>query len=169
MGQLQDAGNTTTLAHYLQLLTTAGMVTGLPKYMGRFIRQRAASPKLQVFNTALLTAQFGSAFFEAQKNSTFWGRLVEASVGAYLLNSALVHGMTLYYWRDGQDEVDFVLEWQKKQVAIEVKSYTTPHKPSGMKAFCQHYPQVRSLVIDGQNLTLERFLTTPITQWFVVE
>jgi predicted AAA+ superfamily ATPase len=90
-------------------------------------------------------------------------------VGAYLLNSALVHGMTLYYWRDGQDEVDFVLEWQKKQVAIEVKSYTTPHKPSGMKAFCQHYPQVRSLVIDGQNLTLERFLTTPITQWFVVE
>ena len=31
LGQLQDAGNTTTLAHYLELLAGAGMLTGLSK------------------------------------------------------------------------------------------------------------------------------------------
>jgi len=47
LGQLDDAGNTTTLAHYLDLLKGAGMVGGLPKYMGQVLRQRASSPKLQ--------------------------------------------------------------------------------------------------------------------------
>ena len=32
MGQLHDAGNTTTLSHYLHLLDTAGLLTGLEKY-----------------------------------------------------------------------------------------------------------------------------------------
>src|SRR6185437_13153388 len=57
LGQLQDAGNSTTLAHYLDLLAGAGMVSGLQKFAGEPVRQRGSSPKLQVFNTALMTAQ----------------------------------------------------------------------------------------------------------------
>jgi predicted AAA+ superfamily ATPase len=41
-----DAGNTTTLAHYLQLLDGAGLLTGLAKFSGRVARQRGSSPKL---------------------------------------------------------------------------------------------------------------------------
>ena len=57
VGQLQDVGDTTTLAHYLDLLAGAGMITGLQKYSGNAVRRRASSPKLQVLNTALMTAQ----------------------------------------------------------------------------------------------------------------
>jgi predicted AAA+ superfamily ATPase len=59
LGQLQDAGNATTLAHYLDLLAGAGMLTGLQKYAGKAVRQRGSSPKLQVMNTALMTAPSG--------------------------------------------------------------------------------------------------------------
>ena len=85
LGQLQDAGNTVTLAHYLELLQGAGMVAGLPKYSFGQVRQRGSSPKLQVLNTALMTAQAGISFEEARHHGDFWGRLVESVVGAHLL------------------------------------------------------------------------------------
>ncbi len=66
LGQLQDTGNVTTLAHYLDLLTGAGMVTGLQKFAGAVVRQRGSTPKLQVFNTALTTAQSGLPLREAR-------------------------------------------------------------------------------------------------------
>lgn len=46
LGALQDAGNTTTLAQYLDLLAAAGMVTGLAKYAGDAARSRRSVPKL---------------------------------------------------------------------------------------------------------------------------
>ena len=109
LGQLQDAGNTTTLAHYLDLLTSAGMVTGLQRYSGSAVRQRASSPKLQVLNTALMTAQADISFSEAYADHSFWGRLVESAVGAHLANAAAAGTCHLYYWRKGNHEVDFVV------------------------------------------------------------
>jgi predicted AAA+ superfamily ATPase len=99
LGQLQDAGNSTTLAHYLDLLAGAGMVTGLAKYAGDVARQRGSSPKLQVLNTALLTAQSGLTLREARGDDEFWGRLVESAVGAHLANAAACGNCALYYWR----------------------------------------------------------------------
>ena len=87
-GQLYDAGNTTTLAHYLDLLSAAGMLTGLQKYAGSTVSQRASSPKLQVLNTALMTAMEGLTFDQARTHRTFWGRLVESAVGSHLVNGA---------------------------------------------------------------------------------
>jgi len=165
-GQLQDAGNTTTLAHYLELLTTAGMVTGIAKYAGQVVRQRGSSPKLQVLNTALLSAQSTYSFDQAQKNPAVWGRLVESSVGAYLLNSALVHGMKVYYWRDANKEVDFIVQWGEKIIAIEVKSAFTKEVQTGMEIFSKQYQPIASLVVGGQNLSLETFLLTPLNEWF---
>lgn len=88
LGQLQDVGNTTTLAHYLELLSAAGMLTGLPKFAGQRVRQRGSSPKLQVLNTARLTASAPLDLEGPREDRKFWGRLVESAVGAHLVNSA---------------------------------------------------------------------------------
>ena len=98
-----------TLAHYLDLLAGAGMVAGLPKFAGEQVRQRASSPKLQVLNTALMSAQSGRSFVEARRDPELWGRLVESAVGAHLVNSAMGTGIQVEYWRDRGAEVDFVV------------------------------------------------------------
>ena len=109
IGQLQDAGNTVTLAHYLELLSGAGMMCGLSKYAGQQYRRRASSPKLNVMNMALMSAGSGYTKEEAFADRSYRGRMVESAVGAHLHNSASVD-CRLYYWRDGTNEVDFVLE-----------------------------------------------------------
>jgi Domain of unknown function (DUF4143) len=122
LGQLQDAGNTVTLAHYMELLQGAGMVAGLPKYSFGQVRQRGSSPKLQVLNTALMTAQADISFEEARQHGDFWGRLVESAVGAHLLNSTTGTNTEISYWRERNQEVDFVLRKGKVAAAVEVKS-----------------------------------------------
>ena len=125
VGQLQDAGNTTTLARYLDLLSNAGLLSGLPNWSNHLHRRRASSPKLNVHNTALMTAGSGYSFAEAQADRTFRGRIVESAVGAHLLNSASID-MRLYYWRDRSLEVDFVIQKGARLVAVEVKSGQEP-------------------------------------------
>ena len=102
-------GNTTTLAHYLDLLGGAGMLTGLQKYAGQAVRQRGSSPKLQVLNTALMTAQCRTLPDEARADREFRGRLVESAVGAHLANAAAAATCELFYWRERNREVDFVV------------------------------------------------------------
>lgn len=165
-GQLQDAGNTTTLAHYLELLTAAGLVTGLQKYAGQMIRRRSSSPKLHVLNTALQSAQNTYSFNEAQVNTAYWGRLAESCVGAYLLNSALVYKLKVYYWREQNKEVDFILQYGNKILAIEVKSIAVKESQPGISAFCEEFTTHATLVVGGQNLSLEKFLTTSVMDWF---
>ena len=109
LGQLTDAGNTTTLARYLDLLANAGLLAGLPIHSNQPHRRRGASPKLNVLNTALMTAGSGYAFAEAQADRTFWGRVVESAVGAHL-HSTAASDIALQYWRKNQHEVDFVLQ-----------------------------------------------------------
>ena len=118
LGQLQDAGNTTTLAHYLELLAGAGMVTGLPKFSGSEVRRRGSSPKLIVLNTALMTATSSLTYNEAKRDADFWGRLVESAVGAHLISSQL----EVFYWRDRNLEVDFVARRGKTIAGFEVSS-----------------------------------------------
>jgi len=71
LGQLHDAGNTTTLAHYLELLSGAGLLTGLSKFARHAVRQKGSSPKLQVLNTALMVAQCGLSFEDAKDDHEF--------------------------------------------------------------------------------------------------
>lgn len=165
-GQLHDAGNTTTLAHYLELLSAAGLLSGLPKYSGQMIRQRGSSPKFQVQNTALSSALSPLSFSDAQKNRDFWGRLVESAIGAYLINEAIGKPIQVFYWREGNDEVDFILQSGKKIIAIEVKSGKIKETLSGMDAFRKKFKPHRILLIGEQGIKPEQFLTTPIEKWF---
>ena len=165
LGQLHDAGNTTTLAHYLELLAGAGMLTGLPKFAGTAIRSRGSSPKLQVLNTALLTAQSGRTPAEARADDAFWGRLVESAVGAHLANAAAGGLCELFYWRDGNQEVDFVLRAGRTVVAIEVKSGPAPMAHSGLAAFAATFKPKRTLLVGGDGIPVEEFLARPVADW----
>ncbi len=167
VGQLQDAGNTTTLAHYLELLAGAGMLTGLQKYAGSAARQRGSSPKLQVFNTALMTAQSGMTLAEARANREFWGRLVESAVGAHLVNASAGGACQVFYWRERNREVDFVVQAGKRIVAIEVKGGRAPHALPGMTAFSEAFQPARKLLVGGDGLTVEAFLSMPIEDWLL--
>ena len=165
LGQLQDAGNTTTLARYLDLLASAGLLAGVPKYVGRVHRVRASSPKLNVLNTALMTAGSGYSFAEAQTDRSFWGRIVESAVGAHLFNTA-ASDIRLHYWRDGSHEVDFVLQRGARIIAIEVKSGAKRMPLGGMDEFEQRFSPRHSLLVGEGGIPLNEFLTAPAHYWF---
>jgi len=161
LGQLQEAGNTTTLAHYLELLAGAGMLAGLAKFSPERIRQRASSPKLQVMNTALLSAQAPLAFAETRRTPEVWGRLVESAVGAHLLNSSAGTTAEIFYWRERSREVDFVVRMGRRVVAIEVKTSAGKGTFPGMEAFARTFHPQRTLLVGGDGLSLEQFFRTP--------
>ncbi|WP_376693206.1 ATP-binding protein [Wenzhouxiangella sp. EGI_FJ10409] len=165
LGQLQDAGNTTTLAHYLELLEAAGMLTGLQKYAGNAVRQRGSSPKLQVFNTGLMTAMSGLSPEQARADGEFYGRLVESAIGAYLVNEAARGVCELYYWRQGDREVDFVVRAGQRLYAIEVKSSIRRDALSGVAAFRKAFEPDRSLLIGADGIDLAQFLSRPLEDW----
>lgn len=165
LGQLHDAGNTTTLAHYLDLLGGAGLVVGLQKYAGDVARSRGSIPKLQVMNTALLTAQSGLALAEARADGEFWGRLVESAVGAHLANAAAGREFELYYWRERNQEVDFVVKAGRRLAAIEVKSGRAPQAHRGTAAFAAAFKPQRSLLVGGDGIELGAFLSRPASHW----
>jgi uncharacterized protein len=157
LGQLQDAGNTTTLAHYLQLLQTAGLLAGIEKYAGEQLRQRSSSPKFQVYNTALLTALQPAGFSEVIQRPETWGRWIEAAVGAHLINLQNSEGYAVYYWRHRNDEVDFVLEKRGKLVGLEVKSGTL-RTSRGMDAFRRQFAPDKLYLIGREGIPWQEFL-----------
>jgi len=165
-GQLQDAGNTTTLAHYLDLLASAGFVAGLQKYAGKKLRMRNSSPKLQVFNTALMTAQANMVFEDLVRNRELWGRWVESAIGAHLLNQSIGRDIQLYYWSKSNLEVDFVLVKGSKVTAVEVKSGASRVNIPGIDSFSREFEVTRKLLVGAQGIPLTEFLTVPVGDWF---
>lgn len=156
-GQLQDAGNTTTLSHYLSLLDTAGLLAGLEKYATDVIRKRSSSPKFQVHNTALVSAQRNEFFDEIREQPSKWGRMVESAIGAHLVNAAQTDGFTVYYWRHRNEEVDFVIEKRGKVLALEVKT-GAENITSGMKVFKEQFNPDKMLLIGTKGLPWQEFL-----------
>lgn len=159
LGQLTDAGNTTTLAHYLRLLETAFLVSGLERFSAGRIRKRGSSPKLIFWNNALVTALGFSTFDKAREHPAYWGRLVENAVGAHLLNHLQGLQYEVNYWRERNQEVDFVVRTPSGIVAIEVKS-GRPRRATGLEAFLKRFPDAKPLIIGSGGLALETFLTT---------
>lgn len=156
-GQLQDAGNTTTLAHYLSLLDTAGLLAGIEKYAADIIRKRSSSPKFQVHNNALISAQSNESFEEIKTQPANWGRVVESAIGAHLVNAAQVSGFKVYYWRHRNEEVDFVLEKRGHIIALEVKSGKEKNT-KGMKTFKEQFNPDRILLIGKTGISWQEFL-----------
>lgn len=155
LGQLDDKGNTDTIKHYLDLLSGAGMISGLQKFDDKPIRAKASSPRLMVHDPALMTSMWhgkGSLL----EDPDLYGHLVETAVGAYLIARSALDGFDLYWWREGDLEVDFVLRRARNITAIEVKSGRV--SKSGMGAFCKAYPKARPIIVGDRNTPLEDFL-----------
>ena len=165
-GQLDDAGNTTTLARYLDLLADAGLVAGLEKHSAKPHLSRRSSPKLNVLNTAVMTAGSSRSVEQVKEDRTFWGRLCESAVGAHLLNTLPPDGIVrLRYWRDGANEVDFVLSSGRRLVAIEVKSGRRRGGLAGLGAFERRFPGARRLVVGTGGVPFNEFLSETSEYW----
>lgn len=157
LGQLQDAGNVTTLASYLSALDESRLLCGLQKYASDDARKYNSVPKLMVFNTALFSAQSGTTFNKAFTTPKLWGRWVESAVGAYLLNQADEYDYKLYYWREREDEVDFIIEYNKQCIAIEVKSGRRTTN-EGLGVFRDRFHPKQSFVVGSGRVPIEEFL-----------
>ena len=163
-GQLDNAGNETTLAGYLDLLGNAGLLTGLHKYHRGVARQRASPPKFNVLNTALMSSATPYTFAEAQADRSFWGRLVESAVGAHVCNTAKATEK-VNYWRESPHEVDFVISDAKRLTAIEVKSGAKQPQLKGLDAFAQQHPDAQRLLVGTGGVDLTEFLSYPLAHW----
>lgn len=164
LGQLQDAGNTTTLAHYLRLLEGAFLLSGLEQFSRGVQRKRGSSPKLVLWNNALVSSLGLRSFEQAISDPVWWGRLVENAVGAHLCNGLGSMEYTVTYWRDGKYEVDYVVERGKDIWAIEVKSGTSGDA-KGLERFRVTYPEAKTLMIGGPGIPLEEFFSLPAGRW----
>ena len=170
LGELQDAGNATTLARYLDLLSRIGLLTGLQKYSPSTLRIRNSPPKFNVLDTALMSVGSNRSFEDAKADRSFWGRLVESAVGAHLLNTCNPATRVLY-WREASDEVDFVLQSGLRSVAIEVKTGSRVRSSRGMRIFKERFRAHRTLLVteSGEphgSIPLEIFLSRPASAWF---
>ena len=158
LGLLQDAGNATTLVNYLEVLGESKLLVGLQKYAMDESRKYRSTPKLQVFNNALLTVMSdGMTYEKAFTHPDLWGRWVESTVGCFLLDRADELEYQLYYWRDNDEEVDFVIVRGDKLIAIEVKSGWRQSN-SGLGTFREKYHSQYTLVVGGEAMPLEQFL-----------
>ena len=157
IGSLQDAGNTTTLSGYMNLLKDSGLLSGIQKFSIDKARQRASIPKFQVFNSALRNVYSGYTFSEAIQNPKVWGHLFESAIGAHLISRAFTDNYEVYYWRDGNLEVDYILKKDNKIVAIEVKS-NNDSTNKGLSVFRERYRPHTAFVVGKNGMDAETFL-----------
>ena len=161
MGQLQDAGNVTTLAAYLELLDQCTLLKGLQKYAHDDARKRSSIPKYQVYNNALLTAYKGRSFLTDRTDTKLWRRWVESAIGAHLIGSAEELDYQIFYWRESSLEVDFFLVNKGEVTAIEVKSGRRGMN-SGLPAFAKTFHPHRSFVVGTGGVSIEDFLSSDL-------
>ena len=171
LGQLVDAGNVTTLSHYLDLLSGGGMLAGLQKFSNNPLQKRASSPRFQVYNNAFQSVMGDFEFHEYQSHpntwSAHWGRSVESAVGADLLNRQESEDFQLFYWREGAAEVDYVVQKRNRLLAIEVKSGQALDSGKGLSQFKKQFPQAKLLTLGGPaGVPIEEFLLSPVRNHF---
>ena len=172
LGQLQDAGNTTTVASYIKLLSNAFLVTALERWSGSKIKQRGSIPKLLVMDNALISAMSGQKFGEVKKNKVLCGRLLENAIGAKLYAILREKGANLFYWRQRQEEIDYVIQAGDRLIAIEVKSGIAKQAERNLIAFRRQYKKAKPVIIsplkdlrdkkqDIKYITIEQFFNEP--------
>lgn len=165
LGQLQDAGNVTTLSSYLEILNQCNLLAGLQKYANDEARRYQSVPKYQVYNNALLTAYKGTSYEKDRIDPQIWGRWVESAVGAYLLGGAEEGSYNVYYWRERSNEVDFNIVRQGEVIALEVKSGRRGMN-SGLPKFCELFQPKHALVIGTDGIPFDDFFRMKIEDLF---
>ena len=167
LGALQDAGNTSTLAGYINLLDESGLLCGLQKYSVDMSRRKASIPKFQVYNNALKMVYTPTTFEQSIMDRKLWGHIVESAIGSYLISQAFVHRFEVFYWREKNDEVDFILRKKGVLVAIEVKSNSEKHT-TGLDKFNEMFKPHKSFIVGDGGINIEDFLMMDLTKLFLL-
>lgn len=165
LGSLQDAGNTVTLSGYINLLDESGLLCGLQKYCIDTARRKASIPKFQVYNNALKMVYSQTTFEQAVLDRKVWGHILESGIGAYLVSQAFIHRFEVFYWRERNDEVDFILRKKNSVVAIEVKS-SADKRTEGLDRFRQFFKPQTSFIVGDGGIDIESFLSMDIKKLF---
>lgn len=165
LGTLQDAGNTSTLVSYLNLLNDSGLLCGLQKFSIDMARRKASIPKLQVYNNALKLAYLNTSFENALTDRHLWGRIFESGIGSYLLNQAFKHRFDVFYWRNRNMEVDYILKRGNSVVAIEVKS-NSEQRTEGQEVFRHSFSPKAAFIVGDGGIPPEEFMTMDINSLF---
>ena len=165
LGSLQDAGNTATLAGYIHLLDESGLLCGLQKFSIDTARRKASIPKLQVYNNALKMVYSPFTFEQAILDRKAWGHIFESGIGAYLVSQAFIHRFEVFYWRERNDEVDFILRKKGSVIAIEVKS-NAEKQTEGLEKFRQLFNPQSSFIVGDGGIGVEDFFSMDIRKLF---
>ena len=167
LGALQDAGNTSTLAGYINLLDESGLLCGLQKYSVDMSRRKASIPKFQVYNNALKMVYTPTTFEQSIMDRKLWGHIVESAIGSYLVSQAFVHRFEVFYWREKNNEVDFILRKKGVLVAIEVKSNSEKHT-TGLDKFNELFKPHKSFIVGDGGISIEDFLMMDLPKLFLL-
>lgn len=165
LGLLQKKGNAETIITYTNLLKESGLLCGLQKYSNDDSRTKGSVPKYQVFNNALKTANTPISFEQALSDRKLWGRIYESAVGAWLINMGFKHHFDVFYWRNGTNEVDFVLRKAKSLIAIEVKSNRTK-ETEGLNLFKETFKPDKAFIVGDGGIPLQDFFSMDIMKLF---
>ena len=167
LGALQDARNTSTLAGYINLLDESGLLCGLQKYSVDMSRRKASIPKFQVYNNALKMVYTPTTFEQSIMDRKLWGHIVESAIGSYLISQAFIHRFEVFYWREKNDEVDFILRKKGVLVAIEVKSNSEKHT-TGLDKFNELFKPHKSFIVGDGGINIEDFLMMDLAKLFLL-
>lgn len=165
LGSLQDTGNTATLSGYIELLGQSCLLCGLQKYSVDMARRKASIPKFQVYNNALKTVYSPLTFNQAIIDRKAWGRIFESAVGAYIVSQAFIHRFDVFYWRERNDEVDFILRKKQSVVAVEVKS-NAEKRTDGLDRFRQMFKPDAAFIVGDGGISPEEFLSMDLNKLF---
>ena len=159
LGQLQDRGNSTTIKNYLDMMASGYAIRILEKYSTRPLSKKSSSPKIIPLCSALIHAVVRLNLIDEDKD--WFGRIFENAIGAHLCKRF----SEVTYWREGNDEVDFVVVVDRYVIAIEVKSGRRK-STAGLAKFQSKFPGSKAILMD---LELgEKFLLTEDPQQFLL-
>ncbi|MGZ3743149.1 MAG: ATP-binding protein [Pseudobdellovibrionaceae bacterium] len=141
LGQLQEKGNVELIKNYIAMYEGAFLVKALEKFSAKVIKTKSSSPKILPLAPCLYYLTVRDEYENDEK-----GRVFELVVGAQLVRT----GEEIFYWREGQSEVDYILKVGRKVFAVEVKS-GRKKSSKGIEAFVKQYPKSYPVYITPEN------------------
>ena len=171
----RDTGISQPTAHrYINLLETTCLVERLPAFALNRTKRLIKSPKVIWSDPGLVSFLAGHYDCESLRSSREAGGIFETMVYLHLnaLAQLLVPKPRLLYWRTTTGkEVDFVLEWGRKLLAVEVKlsSKAKFSDVETLRLFLEEYPETSACILvyagDEVKMMHEKIVAIP---WFLL-